>query len=88
MAVPVVLVKRRRVLYASAVLSALAESVGAVLGLLAIDLKPALNPVLLVFAAGAMIVVSLHELMPMATKYENFPLFAAGMGAGESFICC
>ena len=80
MAVPVVLVKRKRFLYASAALSALAEPAGAILGLVAVDLLPALNPLFMAFAAGAMIFVSLHELVPMARKYGNMPLFAAGMG--------
>lgn len=80
MAVPAVLVKRKRFLYASAALSSLAEPAGAILGLLAVDLMPALNPVFMAFAAGAMIFVSLHELVPMARKYGNLLLFAAGMG--------
>ena len=31
------------------------------------------------FAAGVMIFVSLHELVPMARRYRNMRLFAAGM---------
>lgn len=80
MAVPAVLTKRTRFLYASAALSSLAEPAGAILGLLAVNLVPALNPMFMAFAAGAMIFVSLHELVPMARKYGNLPLFAAGMG--------
>lgn len=80
MAVPVVLLKRERFLYISAALSALAEPAGAIIGLVAVDLLPALNPLFMAFAAGAMIFVSLHELVPMARKYGNLPLFAAGMG--------
>lgn len=82
MAVPAILVRRRHFLYASAALSALAEPAGAILGLLAVDLMPALHPIFIAFAAGAMIFVSLHELVPMARKYGNQPLFTAGMGAG------
>lgn len=80
MAVPAVLVKRKHFLYASAALSSLAEPAGAVLGLVVVDILPALNPLLMAFAAGAMIFVSLHELLPMARKYGNLPLFAVGMG--------
>lgn len=79
MAVPAVLLKQKRFLYGSALLSALAEPAGAILGLVAVDFLPALNPLFMAFAAGAMIFVSLHELVPMARKYGNVPLFAAGM---------
>lgn len=80
MAVPAVLLKRKTFLFGSALLSALAEPAGAVLGLVAVDLVPALNPVFMAFAAGAMIFVSLHELAPMARRYGNLSLFAVGMG--------
>jgi ZIP family zinc transporter len=80
MAVPVVLTRRKRFLYASAALSALAEPTGAILGLVAADFLPAANALFIAFAAGAMIFVSLHELVPMARKYRNLSMFAAGMG--------
>lgn len=81
MAVPVVLLKRKRFLFASAILSALAEPAGAILGLVAVDFLPALNPLFMAIAAGAMIFVSFHELIPMARKYGNLLLFAIGAGA-------
>jgi len=34
------------------------------------------------FAAGAMIFVSLHELLPMAQRYGKVHLFALGVGLG------
>jgi len=79
MAVPAVLLGRKRFLYGSALLSALAEPAGAIIGLVAVDFLPALNPLFMAFAAGAMIFVSLHELVPMARRYGNLPLFAVGV---------
>lgn len=78
MAVPAVVLKRKSFLYASALLSALAEPAGAVAGLVAVDFIPALNPMFMAFAAGAMIFVSLHELVPMARRYGNLRLFSMG----------
>ena len=66
MAVPIVMVKKRRFLYTAAFLSGLAEPLGAVIGLVAVHFHPALNPLFMAFAAGAMIFVSVHELLPMA----------------------
>lgn len=79
MAVPAALLKRKRFLYGSALVSALAEPVGAVAGLISVDLVPALNPHFMAFAAGAMIFVSLHELIPMARRYGRLPLFGVGL---------
>lgn len=50
----------------AALVSALAEPVGAVAGLLAVGFRPGLVPVFMGCAAGAMIFVSVHELIPMA----------------------
>lgn len=79
MAVPAVLMKRKRFLYGSAVVSALAEPLGAILGLFFVGIAPALNPLLMAFAAGAMIFVSIHELIPMAKRHGNLPLFGVGL---------
>jgi ZIP family zinc transporter len=79
MAVPVALLKRRRFLVGSALVSALAEPVGAILGLVSVEIMPALNPHFMAFAAGAMIFVSAHELVPMARRYGNLPLFGTGL---------
>jgi ZIP family zinc transporter len=78
MAVPIVMVKRRRFLYTAALLSGLAEPLGAVVGLVAVHFHPALNPLFMAFAAGAMIFVSVHELLPMARRYHNTHLFIVG----------
>lgn len=80
MAVPALRTKSRRLLFGGAVVSALAEPAGALLGLLAMHIRPDLNAVFLAFAAGAMIFVSLHELMPAARQYGRISLFGAGLG--------
>ena len=79
MAVPIVMVRKKRFLYAAAFLSGLAEPLGAVVGLIAVHFHPMLNPLFMAFAAGAMVFVSLHELLPMARRYHRIPLFALGM---------
>jgi len=43
---------------------------------------PALNPLFMAFAAGAMIYVSGHELYPMAQRYGNMCLFGLGLVLG------
>jgi len=78
MAVPIVMIKRKRFLYMAALLSGLAEPLGAVVGLVAVHFHPALNPLFMAFAAGAMIFISVHELLPMARRYHNTHLFILG----------
>lgn len=78
MAVPIVMLKSRRFLYKAAFLSGLAEPLGALLGLVAVQAYPLLNPLFMAFAAGAMVFVSVHELLPMAEKYHKTPLFILG----------
>jgi ZIP family zinc transporter len=79
-AVPALSTKSRRLLFGGAIVSALAEPAGAILGLLAMQIRPDLNAVFLAFAAGAMVFVSLHELMPAARQYGRITLFAVGIG--------
>lgn len=78
MAAPIVPLKKPKLLYGAALLSALAEPAGAIIGLIAVDIHPALNTYFISFAAGAMIFVSLHELLPMALRYRNITFFLAG----------
>jgi ZIP family zinc transporter len=78
MSVPLVLLKSKRALFGAAVLSALAEPVGAVIGLAAVGIAPALNAHFLAFAAGAMLFVSAHELIPMAKRYGHLGSFILG----------
>ena len=79
MAVPIVMVRKKHFLYAAAFLSGLAEPLGAILGLVAVHFHPMLNPLFMAFAAGAMVFVSVHELLPMARRYHKIDLFALGM---------
>lgn len=81
MAVPIVMVKKKRFLYMAAFLSALAEPLGAAVGLVAVHFHPMLNPLFMAFAAGAMVFVSVHELLPMARRYHRIGLFGVGMAA-------
>jgi ZIP family zinc transporter len=62
------------------VLSALAEPAGAVLGLVAVDVRPEFNAYFMAIAAGAMTFVALHELTPMARRYGRLGWFLAGLG--------
>jgi len=79
MAIPAMTLRRRRFLLQAAFLSALAEPLGAVLGLLAVAADPALNAYFMAFAAGAMIFISIHELVPMAHRYRRPAWFIAGI---------
>jgi ZIP family zinc transporter len=82
MAMPAAALKRKRLLYGAALLSALAEPVGAILGLAAVGVAPALNSAFLAFAAGAMLFVSVHELVPMARRYRHGGHFVLGIASG------
>lgn len=81
MAVPAVAVKNRALLFKAAIFSGLAEPAGAILGLLVVHVNPALNPAFMAFAAGAMVMVSLFELVPMARKFGRPGYFALGLAA-------
>ena len=85
MAVPIVTVRKQHLLYAAAFLSGLAEPLGALIGLAAVHVYPGLNPLFMAFAAGAMIFVSVHELLPMARRYGNIGLFMTG-GIASAFV--
>lgn len=79
MAVPAVMFRSRRFLFGAALLSALAEPVGAIIGLAAGAIAPSLHAHFLAFAAGAMIFVSIHELIPMARSYRQIGMFCTGI---------
>lgn len=81
MAIPAASTKKRRLLFKIASLSALAEPAGAFIGLVATHFFSVLNPYFLSFAAGAMIFVSLHELLPMARRYGRISMFVIGIVA-------
>jgi ZIP family zinc transporter len=78
MAVPAATVERKQVLFAAALAAAMAEPLGAVAGLIAAQWLPGRNPQLLAFAAGAMLFVSIHELVPLARRYGRLRLLVAG----------
>jgi len=82
MAVPALLTRSKRLLYCAALLSALAEPAGAIVGLAATGFAPALNGHFMAFAAGAMTFVSLHELFPMARRHGRMLLFGVGLVSG------
>lgn len=79
MAILLVETRKRSLLIKMALLSALAEPLGAIFGLFAVTLAPSLNPFFMAFAAGAMIFVSIHELLPMAKRYKKTNLFIEGI---------
>ncbi|MEX2100672.1 MAG: ZIP family metal transporter [Acidimicrobiia bacterium] len=81
MAAPAVGLRRRGFLVRAAVLSALAEPAGAIVGLVGVEVYPALNAGFLAFAAGAMVFVAIHELYPMARRVRHPGGFAAGAAA-------
>ncbi|MEJ2141027.1 MAG: ZIP family metal transporter [Gammaproteobacteria bacterium] len=78
-AVPAATLHKKQFLYKAAFLSGFAEPAGAALGLYAAYLSESLVPVFLSFAAGAMIFVSLHELVPMARRYGYIHIFVLGI---------
>jgi len=79
MAVPLVLSKKKSFLIKLALVSALAEPAGAVIGIIIASMAPMLNPLLMIFAAGAMIFISLHELYPLAKTYKKPYWFGFGI---------
>lgn len=81
MAVTVVAAKEHRFLYLAALISALAEPAGALIGLIAVQMAPVMNPLFMGAAAGAMIFVSAHELIPMAKHYRQGMLFGFGFAS-------
>lgn len=78
-AAPLTLVERRSFLFKAAFFSALAEPLGALMGIFAVHLFAALNPYLMSFAAGAMIFVATHEILPLAFKYRRTDFFLLGI---------
>jgi ZIP family zinc transporter len=79
MALPAVALRSKRFILAAALASAMAEPVGAIIGLAAVGVAPALNASFLAFAAGAMVFVALHELVPMGRRYGHPTHFGLGL---------
>jgi hypothetical protein len=86
MAVPAVAVKNRALLFKATILSGLAELASAIFGMLAVHVNPLLNPTCMAFAAGAMVMVPLFELVPMARKYGGAGFFTLGL-ATRGLVC-
>ncbi|MCG6939119.1 MAG: ZIP family metal transporter [Gammaproteobacteria bacterium] len=80
-AIPATTLRNKGFLYKMAFISGMAEPAGALLGLYAAYLSTELVPYFLSFTAGAMIYISLHELMPLAKRYGYLPIFALGFTA-------
>ncbi len=78
-AAPLVLLKKKRLLYQAAFISAMAEPAGALMGLYAAYLSLTLVPLFLSFAAGAMVFISVHELVPLARRYGSTQVFILGI---------
>lgn len=66
----------------AALLTGMIEPVGAILGAKIVTALPAATPLALAFAAGAMLFVVLHEMLPEVRKL-NSPLKAGGLLAGS-----
>jgi ZIP family zinc transporter len=82
MGVPFAIQKKRMLLLKVAFLSALAQLLGATIGVSFASIAPTLTPALIAFAAGAMLFVSIDELLPLATKYYSTAQTAAGVALG------
>jgi ZIP family zinc transporter len=79
-ALPAITAGRPRLALGAAAASALAEPAGALIGLVAVSVSPGLNAAFLAFAAGAMIYVSFHELVPLGRELGR-PRVMLGGGA-------
>jgi ZIP family zinc transporter len=79
MALPAVALRSKRFILGAALASALAEPVGAVIGLVAVGIAPAFNAPFLSLAAGAMVFVAVHELIPMGRRYGHLAHFGLGI---------
>jgi len=82
MTMPLVITGKKKLLIKAAILSALAEPAGALIGLSAAKTFSNASPYLMAFAAGAMIYVCFSELLPMATKYGRNRLLLLGIISG------
>ena len=82
LSVPLVLLNKKKTLLLLALASALAEPLGAIAGLGLFFFFPFLNPLLMAFAAGAMIFISLDELLPLAKRYGKENLVVLGVLSG------
>jgi len=82
MALPLVIAKKNRLLLKFGIASALAEPLGAVIGIFAISIFPYLTPFFMAFAAGAMVFISVDEFVPLAQNFKEGHYFAVGLLVG------
>lgn len=61
--------------------SVLATLLGAILGIGLLASFQNLNPIFLCLAAGAMLFIAIHELLPESFRYKDLKTFALGVGA-------
>ena len=86
MALPAVMARRRRFLIGAAAVSAAAEPAGALIGLTFVSISPGLNAVFLAFAAGAMVFVAVHELVPLSRELGRRRDTGVGIAAGAGVV--
>jgi ZIP family zinc transporter len=72
---------RKRV-FTITLLSGLAEALGAVIALLFLSFVPGILPILLGFAGGVMVYITMDELIPTAKKYGSPHAISAGLILG------
>jgi zinc transporter, ZIP family len=65
----------------AAAFSVLATLLGAILGIGLLASFQNLNPIFLCLAAGAMLFIAIHELLPESFRYKDLKTFALGVGA-------
>ena len=79
---PLAIAKKKKLLLKLGIASALAEPLGAVVGIFAISIFPQLIPFFMAFAAGAMVFISIDEFVPLAGKFKEGHYFAIGLLLG------
>lgn len=80
--VPAVSLGSKKVLFLTAFLSALAEPLGAVFGIITEYFLPGSTAYMLGLAAGAILFVTVHELIPMARLFKRTNSFFGGTFSG------
>jgi ZIP family zinc transporter len=82
LALPLDIAKKKKLLVKLGIASALAEPLGAIVGIFAISIFPQLIPFFMAFAAGAMVFISIDEFVPLAGKFKEGHYFAVGLLLG------
>jgi ZIP family zinc transporter len=82
LALPLVITNEKRLLLKLGALSALAEPLGAIIGVILITFISQLTPFFLAFAAGVMVFIAVDELQPLAFEYGGIHHFALGFIGG------